>query len=150
MQVRHLMHHDVVRLAEDATLGVAEDIMRLGGVRHIPVVAGDRLVGIVSQRDLLRAAASSLLELTRETQREWLGTIAVRDVMTAPVHTIGPAQPAADIVALLLEHRIGCLPVVEDGRLVGIVSETDCLRYLARLLDIDATKHALPELPTGR
>lgn len=143
------MQRDVLRLAEDATLGVAEDVMRLGGVRHIPVVAGDRLVGIVSQRDLLRAAASTLLALTQEHRRDWLGTIAVRDVMTSPVRTVTPAQPASDVVALLLEHRIGCLPVVEDGRLVGIVSETDCLRYLARLLDIDATKHALPELPTG-
>ena len=150
MQIRHLMQHDVLRMNEDETLGIAEKVMRLGGVRHIPVVAGDRLVGIVSQRDLLYAATSSLLELPPETEREWLGTVAVRDVMTTAVHTVAPEQPAADGVTLLLQHRVGCLPVLENGRLIGIVSETDCLRYLARLLDIDAAKHGLPELPTGQ
>lgn len=149
MQVRHLMQRDVLRMSEEDTLDFAEDIMRLGRVRHIPVVSGERLVGLVSQRDLLRAAASSMLGLQRRTQREWLGKVPVRDVMTTDVHTVTPEQPVTDLVALLLQHRIGCAPVVEDGVLVGIVSETDCLRYLARVLDIDAAKHALPELPTG-
>jgi CBS domain-containing protein len=149
MRVRHLMQHDVLRMNAEETLDVVQDVMRLGGVRHIPVVSGDALVGLVSQRDLLHAAASSLLELTRETQREWLGKVAVRDVMSTKLHTVTPDQPAADIVAMLLQHRVGCLPVVENGKLVGIVSETDCLRYLARLLDIDAAKHGLGELPTG-
>ena len=150
MQVRHLMQRDVLRMNDDDTLDVAEDIMRLGQVRHIPVVSGTRLVGLVSQRDLLRAATSSLLGSQRETKRAWPGKVAVRDVMTKRVHTVGPEQSVTDVVALLLEHRIGCLPVVEGDALVGIVTETDCLRYLARVLDIDAAKHALPELPTGK
>jgi len=149
MQVRHLMQHDVLRMTADETLDVAQDVMRLGGVRHIPVVDGDRLVGLVSQRDLLHAAASSMLELASERERAWLGTVAVRDVMTTRLHTVGPDQPVADVVALMLEHKVGCLPVVDGGRLVGIVSETDCLRHLARVLDIDVAKHALPELPRG-
>jgi CBS domain-containing membrane protein len=150
MEVRRFMQRDVFSMREDDTLDVAQDVMRLGGIRHIPVLSGDRLVGIVSQRDLLHAAASSLLNLAHDSQREWLGKVAVRDVMTTRVRTVTPDRPVADVVESLLTHRIGCLPVVENDRLVGIVSETDCLRYLARLLDIDATKHELPELPTGK
>jgi CBS domain-containing protein len=90
-----------------------------------------------------------LLQLAAERERAWLGKVAVRDVMTTRVHTVGPEQPVADVVALLLEERVGCLPVVEGGRLVGIVTETDCLRHLAHVLDVDALRHALPELPRG-
>jgi len=149
MEVRHLMQRDVLRMDEGDALDVAQDIMTLGRVRHIPVVSGDRLVGLVSQRDLLRAAASSLLGLDQEAMRQWLGTVRVRDVMTTDLHTVTPDDSITDVVTRLLQYRIGCLPVVEDGCLVGIVSETDCLRYLARVLDIDAAKHSLPELPTG-
>lgn len=149
MEVRHLMQRDVLRMKESDALDVAQDIMTLGRVRHIPVVSGDRLVGLVSQRDLLRAAASSLLGLDPDAQRQWLGTVRVSDVMTTELRTVTPDDSVTDVVTLLLQYRIGCLPVVENGRLVGIVSETDCLRYLARVLDIDAAKHALPELPTG-
>jgi len=149
MEVRHLMQRDVLRMTASETLDIADDVMRLGGVRHVPVVDGERLVGIVSQRDLLHAAASSLLELAPERERGWLARVHVRDVMTTRVHTVGPAQPVADAVALLLEHRVGCLPVVEDGRLVGIVTETDCLRHLARALESDAVRQALPELAGG-
>jgi len=149
MKVGDLMQRDVLRMTAGETLDIAQDVMRLGGVRHIPVVEGETLVGILSQRDLLHAAASSLLQLALERERGWLAKVHVREVMTTRVHTVAPEQPVAEAVALLLEQRVGCLPVVEDGRLVGIVTETDCLRHLARALEADALRHALPELPSG-
>lgn len=147
MYVSDLMQREVVTLEAADSLDLAEDIMRLGRIRHMPVVAEGRLVGILSQRDLFRAAVSSVLKLQRSAEREWLAKIPVRDVMTAEVVTIGPGAPLADAVQLMLERRIGCLPVVEDGRLVGLLSESDCLRHLARLLDISEAKSRLPELP---
>lgn len=147
MYVSDLMQREVVTLEAADSLDLAEDIMRLGRIRHMPVVAEGRLVGILSQRDLFRAAVSSVLKLQRSAEREWLAKIPVRDVMTAEVVTIGPGASLAEAVQLMLERRIGCLPVVEDGRLVGLLSESDCLRHLARLLDISEAKSRLPELP---
>jgi len=103
-------------------------------------------VGIVSQRDLYRAAESCMLQLRRSREREWLASIPVRAVMTTNVITMAPDDTIHDAVELMLRHRIGCVPVVEHGKLVGLVSETDCLRYLARVLDISEEKAGLPEL----
>ena len=146
MLVRDLMQRDVATLQAGDALDLADDIMRLGRIRHLPVVAGDRLVGIVSHRDLLRAAVSSLLELGREAEQEWLARIPVRAVMTPAVRTIPPSAPLRDAVRLMLEAKIGCVPVVDEGRLVGLLSESDCLAHLEHLLVIAEEKTALPEL----
>jgi CBS domain-containing protein len=147
MYVKDLMQQDVVTLEASDSLGLADDIMRLGRIRHMPVTARGRLVGVLSQRDLFRAAISSVLEFRPGAEREWLAKIQIREVMTPHVVTIGPSASMHEAVDLMLQKRIGCRPVVEDDRLVGLLSETDCLRYLARLLDIAETKQQLPELP---
>jgi len=146
MLVRDLMQREVTTLKASESLGLAEDIMHLGRIRHLPVVSAGVVVGIVSQRDLYRAAASCMLQLRRSTEREWLACIPVRAVMTTNVITMAPDDTIHDAVELMLRHRIGCVPVVEHGKLVGLVSETDCLRYLARVLDVSEEKAGLPEL----
>jgi len=92
------------------------------------------VVGIVSQRDLFRAALSSLLQLRREAEHEWLAMFRVRSIMTSHVFSVAPSVTLYDAVEIMLDKRIGCLPVVENGKLVGLLSERDCLRHLARLL----------------
>jgi len=133
-RVRELMQRDVTTLRAEDRLDLADDVMRLGRVRHFPIVTGDRLVGVLSQRDLLAAAASSLLQLEYGTAREWLAKIEIRAVMSTDVHAIGPDRPLRDAVDLMLAQRVGCLPVVENDRLVGLLSETDCMRHLSHLL----------------
>src|SRR5512140_1793874 len=91
MFVRDLMQREVVTLDESDSLGLADDIMRLGRIRHMPVTAGGRLVGILSQRDLFRAAISSVLRFRPNVEREWLAKIQVREVMRKPVFTIAPS-----------------------------------------------------------
>jgi CBS domain-containing membrane protein len=147
MLVRDLMQREVTTLKASESLGLAEDIMRLGRIRHLPVVSAGVLVGVVSQRDLYRAAMSSMLQLRRSAEREWLACIPVRAVMSMDVVTVAPDDTIHTAVELMLRHRIGCVPVVEHGKLVGLVSETDCLRYLARVLGISEEKAELPELP---
>jgi CBS domain-containing membrane protein len=147
MYVRDLMEREVVTLNADDTLDLADDIMRLGRIRHMPVTGKGKLVGILSQRDLFRAAISSVLQLRPAAEREWLAKIPVREVMTTTVFTVAPTAAAHDAVKLMLEKRIGCVPVLEEGKLVGLLSESDCMRYLARLLDISDVKQQLPELP---
>jgi len=146
MNVRGLMQRDVVTLGLSDTLDLAEGIMRLGRIRHLPVVEGDQVVGILSQRDLFRAAVSSLLQLRHDAEREWLATIQVHAVMTPRPFTITPSASLRTAVELMVEKRIGCLPVVEDGKLVGLLSESDCMRHLSHLLEIAETKDELPEL----
>ena len=149
MDIEHLMEREVVTLDASDTLDLADDIMRLGRIRHMPVLSEGRLVGILSQRDLFRAGISSVLAFRRAVESEWLAKISVREVMTTHVFTIAPTAPIREAVAVMLAKRIGCLPVVRDGRLVGLLSESDCLRYLARLLAIADEKEHLPELVRG-
>jgi CBS domain-containing membrane protein len=146
MLVRDLMSSDVATLNVSDSLNLADDIMRLGRIRHMPVVSGDSLVGILSQRDLFLAALSSGLHLRHSQEREWLKKIPVREVMTKHVITVSPDTPIRTAVGLMIEKRIGCLPVVDGGRLAGLLSESDCLRYLARLLDIADFKDKPPEV----
>jgi CBS domain-containing membrane protein len=147
MYVGDLMESEVVTLNAGDTLDLADDIMRLGRIRHMPITSNGKLVGILSQRDLFRAAISSVLQLRPAAEREWLAKIPVREAMTTNVFTIAPEATVHEAVKLMLDKRIGCLPVVADGRLVGLLSESDCMRYLARLLDISDVKQQLPELP---
>lgn len=134
LDVAAVMRTELVTLDPDDRLDVAGDIMTLGRIRHMPVVREAEVVGILTQRDLFRAAISSVLDLRPAAEREWLAKIHVAEVMTQPVTTVRPDLPMHDAVRLMLERRIGCLPVVRDGRLVGLVSESDGLALLARLL----------------
>jgi CBS domain-containing protein len=146
MNVRDLMQHEVVTLEVTDTLDLADDIMRLGRIRHLPIVSHGTVVGILSQRDLFRAAASSLLQFERRAAQDWLARIPVAAVMTPTVVEVAPDASIRTAVRLMLERKIGCLPVVEHGQLLGLLSETDCLRHLAHVLDISETKERLGEL----
>jgi CBS domain-containing membrane protein len=149
MHVSDLMRREVVTLDVTDTLDLADGIMRLGRIRHLPVVSKERVVGILSQRDLFRAAVSSLLQLRYEAQRDWLAKIPVQAVMTSPVFTVGPEVSVRNAVRIMLDKRVGCLPVVENEELVGLLGESDCLTHLAHLLEIAEDKDRLPELGRG-
>ncbi len=137
MNVRDFMQTEVVTLKVTDDLGLADDLMRLARVRHMPVVSStNEVVGIISQRDLFRAAISSVLHLRKTAEREWLSKIPVREVMTTRVYTVDPAATLCEAVETMLNKRIGCLPVVGGGTLVGLLSESDWLRYLTRRLAI--------------
>lgn len=143
MLVRQLMQTEVITLASGSTLDLAEDLMRVDRVHHLPVLSGDKLVGLVTERDLLRATVSTALDMDPGAQREWLRRIPVDQVMATEVLTAHPDAPIGGAVEMMLNERIGCLPVVEDGRLVGLLSETDCLRYLGRLIQNEEERRLL-------
>jgi CBS domain-containing membrane protein len=115
-------------------LTLADDIMRLGRIRHLPVVDDDDqlLIGIVSQRDLFRDALAQALGYGRHAQRKILDTLAVKDVMATDVVTTSPDTSLVEAARLLTERKIGCLPVVENERLVGILTEGDFVALIAR------------------
>ena len=135
MKVKNLMQSHVVTLNTANALDVAGDIMRMSRIRHLPVVDADkRLVGLLSQRDLFKASISSVLGFAREREHEWLGEVSVREVMTKEVTTIEPEAGVVEAVDKMIAGKFGCLPVVEEGKLVGLITETDCLRCFRDLL----------------
>ena len=127
--VRDIMSAEVTTLGRNDTLLLAKDIMNLGRIRHFPVVEDDEVVGIVSQRDLYRASLGTVMQYGEKAQRAFLESVAVKEVMADPI-AIGPDATVRDAARLMLEHKIGCLPVLEDSRLVGIVTETDMLQVV--------------------
>lgn len=134
MLVGDFMERDVLTLHAGDFLNVADDVMRLRRVRHMPVLERGELTGILSQRDLFRAAASTAMGTREAESRDWLARVRVGDVMTRDVVTIDPDETVRHAAELMLIRRIGCLPVVDNGRMVGLLSETDCLRVLTAVL----------------
>jgi CBS domain-containing protein len=129
--VRDIMQRKVVTISAGDSLSTVEDIMTLGGVRHMPVVQGGSLVGVVSQRDLLRASLSTLTDFGRDERRAFLNVVEIEKVMSAPPVTIGPGASVREAARVMASRKIGCLPVLEEGRLVGLITETDLLRHFA-------------------
>ena len=130
-RVRDIMSDQIVTISSDDTLSTVEDIMTLGGVRHMPVVRGGQLVGVVSERDLLRASLSNLTAFGTEQRRAFLHAVEIKRVMSAPPVVIHPEATVEEAALVMAERKIGCLPVVEGEKLVGMLTETDVLRYFA-------------------
>lgn len=131
VKVRDIMMKGPVTLEADDVLDLADDVMNLGRIRHIPILEGQRVVGIVSQRDLFYSALVKALGFKQREQKDLMRTLRVREVMSKPVITIPPDATAKEAARLMAEKKIGCLPVVEGEELVGLVTETDILRYVA-------------------
>lgn len=131
--VREIMMGSPVTLKPDDNLSLANDVISLGRIRHIPVVDDGRLVGIVTERDLIGAAAAQILGLKQKNKAALLKSVLIKEVMKKRVVTVGPDTPIKDVAHLMAEKKIGCVPVVSAGALVGLVTTTDVLRYVESL-----------------
>lgn len=129
--ISQLMTRNVVTLHEDDALDDADALLARNHIRHLPVVRRDKLVGLVTHRDLLRHCRRKNAKTGR--------TMTARDAMTRGVTTVGPDTPVREAIDVMLSNRFGCLPVTTtDGTLVGIVTESDLLRVAAeRVAQID-------------
>ena len=135
MEVGDLMTTDVVTLTEDETLAHAQRWMARGRIRHLPVVRGDRLAGLITHRDLLAASFSIFAEVEPNEQRRIFSTVRVVEAMHRDVVSVSPDLGVSQAARILLENKYGCLPVVDDeNRLLGIVTEADFLRLTVHLL----------------
>jgi CBS domain-containing protein len=123
---RELMSRDVATIAPHDSLLDAYRLMKTKRIRHLPVVDRRRLVGIVTHRDIVAAAKSSLDASEESARIRILGLAEVGEVMETHVSTARADEPAADAGRRIMRHKIGCLPVVDDcGALLGIVTATD-------------------------
>jgi CBS domain-containing protein len=135
--VGELMTRDLVTLKETQNLALADELLRLHRIRHLPVVRQGKLVGLITHRDLLRASAQRRGDPSQ--QPLWVSDVMVRDV-----RTVRPELPLREAVGLMLDNKFGCLPVVgTDGTLVGILTEADLVRYAQHLIaDLDRREMA--------
>ena len=135
--VEDIMTRDPVALSEEDDLSLADDIFPLGRLRHLPVVRGEKLVGLVTHRDFLKA-------LARDGEARGKAALA-KDVMTRRVTQVKPTTSLKKALQLMVRNKFGCLPVVDDeGRLVGILTETDATRFAAQMIgDLDQIEHSV-------
>lgn len=132
--VADIMVSNPVTVTPRNAIRTAINLMREGGYRRLPVVDRGRLVGIITDRDLRRAANSPFVVREQWYDNFILDHIEVGSCMTPNPLTIEPNAPIADAARVMRNHKIGGLPVVTDGQLVGIITETDLLDFLIELL----------------
>ncbi len=121
------MSTDVTTLKRNEQLSLADDLMQLGRIRHLPVLDDDgkELIGIVSQRDLFRGGLARAVGYGQHGRRKLLNSLQVKDVMVTDLVTTTPEAPLAEAAETMMKNKIGCLPVVRDRTLVGILTEGD-------------------------
>lgn len=132
MRVREWMSASPITVPPSLSVPEARELMQRRLIRHLPVVEGERLIGIVTDWDIRLSLPPSMGPLTVWEINTRLARLTVGEVMTREVLTIAPDRPLEEAARVMLEHRIGALPVVEQGRLLGILTETDLLRAFVR------------------
>lgn len=131
LKVSDLMTENVFSVNADEDLSRLSDLMEDIHVRHMPVKDEEgRLVGLVSQRDLLRSALYTSKDLPLSEQRQLLQRMTVGEIMTADPETAEMDQDIAEAGQIMLDNKLGCLPVVEGDQLVGILTEADFVKYV--------------------
>jgi len=134
--VRDIMTSSPVSLQKDDKLSLAEEVMTGGRIRHLPILDGERLVGVLSEGDLFHSAFK-VLHFRPDEQRKFVKSLKVEDVMSKQVVSV-PADTSIRAAArLMMEKKLGCLPVVKGERLCGLVTKSDMLRCLAERKEED-------------
>ena len=130
MHVRDMMATGIEVVDRNDTLLAVEERMAAKQLRHLPVLEQGDIVGIVTQRDLFKAAMSSAMGYGEKAQQAYLRSVRVKEIMTYPVVTISPDASVAAAAEMIITRGIGCLPVVDGTTLVGMITKTDLLRCL--------------------
>jgi CBS domain-containing protein len=141
-QVSDWMTADPISVSPGTPLSRAREIMKEAEVRRLLVIDGDRLVGIVTDGDLSEAWPSPYNPLEPHEMRMMMSRIPVDEIMQTELVTVEPDATIQEAVNLMFENRIGALPVVQDERVVGILTNSDILQGLVRLLSEREHEHA--------
>lgn len=150
VRVREIMSAPPITVDRTDTLAFAEELMNVERIRHLPVVDGDVLVGLITHRDVLAASISTLSAPSEEDDLELKRRVQVGTIMHGIVETTVPEAPLDKAADALLAHQIGCLPVIDERHhLLGIVTSTDFVR-LARELVAGGSKAPSAHPPRAR
>ncbi|MCA9952324.1 MAG: CBS domain-containing protein [Anaerolineales bacterium] len=134
MLVKERMSSPVITIDPTMPIMEALDLMKRKNIRRTPVVAGGKLVGIVSDKDLLNAAPSDATSLSVWELNYLIGRITVAEVMTKNVLTISADTPIEEAAYLMSTNKIGGVPVTKGGQLVGLITETDLFKIFLELM----------------
>lgn len=138
MFVSDWMTRKVFTVAPDSSVSEAMNLIRAKKIKHIPVVRDEKLKGIVSDRDIRDYSPSRATTLDVYELHYLLATAKVKEIMKSGVVTVAADTPIEEAAMLLCDRNIGCLPVIEGGRLIGIISDRDIFRAL---IDITGVRH---------
>ena len=136
MRIRDMMKRNPITVDSDTLVLDAQKIMRENNIRRLPVVDKGKVVGIVTQHDLLEAAPSPATSLSVHELNYLLSKMKVREIMKKNPVTLTPDTPFEEALRIGQEKKIGSFPVVENGKLVGIATESDIVRFLTRALGV--------------
>lgn len=132
MRVQDIMTRDVFTLPVDSKLDVVDELMRMEMIRHIPVVDHqNQLQGLVTHQNLLKASVSSFSDIDIEEKKDFFRHILIKEIMIEDVLTTTPETPIAEAAQVMVENKVGCLPVMRGEKIVGIVTEADFLNLIA-------------------
>jgi len=135
-KIRELMTSPVYSLRETDTLQNARALMDQKRIRHVPITSGDDTFrGLLTNRDVLANTISHLAGIDPDTQNEIDAGIPLKEIMRTDVRTVSSEDTVKEAAFILYRNKYGCLPVVDDGKLVGIVTEADFLRLTVQLLE---------------
>lgn len=135
MFVKDIMQTKVITISPKDTAKTARELMDKHQIRHLPVVEGKKLIGVVTDRDVRHSLASKLVSVEVKEIIELLDNLKIEGIMTRDPFTVTPLTPIAEAAEMLVEKKIGCLPVVSRGELVGIITDRDILLAFARMTD---------------
>lgn len=130
--IEAIMSTNLITVAPDATLAEARSLMHTNRIHHIPVIEGDQLVGLVTLTNVLAATDSFLRD---DKNRIHADEIGITDAMVTDVATVDVNASLRHAALFLEKHKIGCLPVLDNGKLVGIITDTDFVAVAINLLE---------------
>jgi acetoin utilization protein AcuB len=129
------MQLDVIQIGADTTIGEANEILTRHKFRHLPVTDGNTLLGIITETDLNKAMPSPVDSGISPEDLIIAGQVKVSAFMSSNPVTVSAMTPLEDVATLLQKHKIGAIPVVEEGTLIGIITETDLFRAFRAIMD---------------
>lgn len=138
MNVSEKMKTNPVTCSPEINIYDAQDLMEREGVHHLPVLEDGHLVGIISDKDLMKATLNSSSPLSIHKMAYMLSRLVVRDVMTTELVTTDANAAVEEACRIMVDNEISCLPIVENDKLLGIITKTDMYRIL---LDLFGARH---------
>lgn len=128
MAVKDFMTRKVVYVSPDTTVAHTADMMREQGLRRLPVIENDRLVGVVTERTMAEASPSKVTSLSIYEMNYLLNKTKIRDIMARDVVTVSPYASLEDAVYAMMKNQVGILPVVEADQVFGVITEKDVFK----------------------
>ena len=132
IKVSDMMSKEIVTLKRNDQLTLADQAMNERAIRHMPVLDDNgQVCGVLSQRDLFRGALLKNLGYGGYLEDKMMASLAVKEAMVSPVITTTPSTDIQKAASTMIENKIGCLPVINNGELKGILTEEDFVRWVS-------------------